>query len=303
MLKEIKKLNSQLWIYFITFLLVIPYIIYQLYKDSCITNKDLQQKQIMLHLKNLFSYITEFALRISMIFLTGPLAVILSALKALLETSFDLSIAVYNRFCVEGVKENNVVQQISNDIKQEMIEHAPLPQNQMTELTKHINILHRLNADVINKAHNTCLHLVALVGISLLFTPAAAVGTTTLTLLSIYYLLDRLDLNPLHYAFKIINRKLNNPFYPVTEKEVIAKLRQYEPISAKVTNDCSVAYILNKLGFDRTKHAFVMAENQFLSQNEQNNRDVRLSEKEQSEAFPNIFLPRSSHQQCLTCSM
>lgn len=266
-----KKVNPK-WITLIMPIVSIPYYLFAIYKDIIATKKnsnnndvnkkERKQLQLIMDVKNLIVSLIDTTLAICAFFITGSLILIAGAIKKSLDCSLDIGMAFYNRLFGYGRNEALLVHHLSENIKTTIRQHQPLPKYQIKALTKHVNSVHQLNANLINKIHNALLCTIGLVGMALEFTPAAHIGTMMLTGLSTYSLLDYLGSNPLRWLISGINNQFDKPFSKVSEKEVINKLsKENNQHIYTTTMHSTFTDIFNLFGKHNTQKAQSMARN------------------------------------------
>lgn len=273
-----KRINPK-WYTVIITLFAIPYHMFAIYKDTLANvkdanNKEKKQMQIVRDVKNLIMSLIDTILAICAIFLTGPLILIIGAIKKFLDCSLDVGLAVYNRYFGYGRNEATLINHLSENIKMKTQQDISLPRDQEKTLTKHINILHKLNANLADKVHNCLLSTLALVGVVLTFTPAASIGTMILTGISTYLFIDYLGLNPLHLLIKGISNQVDKPFFSDYEKEIVKDLSNVDNVANKTNKRMNTIWhnsttgLLNVFRKDISKIAQYMARAPFFIHSE-----------------------------------
>lgn len=115
-------------------------------------------------------------------------------------------------------------------------------------LTENKNELLRKKAEFANRIHDFALVAISLVGVGLLFTPAAPVGIAILVYTAVYGMLDKFNINP----FKRLGEALfGNPFAAKKDHASIEKMNAKCRITAKETltkTNESTAKIIDGIG-------------------------------------------------------
>ncbi len=218
-LKHFSTLQQELsWFSLILSLLMFPISFYRIFHTLFINDGSKLTRGIILGItaSNIVLATLSLLISFSVISIAAPVLVIIGSVRGLFEKSWFLGEAIYRRY-----KAGQRVRNTRQKLKEELLK--PNPDRNVVdalalELARAMRNRTKRNKKIFERIHSMVTNLLGTVGSIMLLTPAAPVGLIILATLSVYKILDTLQLNPLRHLASFINKLGRRNVDPIRKK-------------------------------------------------------------------------------------